>query len=172
VARDLVVIGASAGGLPALATILGALTRRGRLRTEVILSGALDDGSYGLGAIVSRGGAAIVQDPDDAAVPAMPLAALRQIRVEAVLPAAAIAAAIERFCGAPARAEVTPMPRAEVREPQRPAADSSVANMQERLGRPSAITCPACGGTLWETDENGVAATPATSVTSTALTAS
>ena len=35
----------------------------------VILSGALDDGAYGLSAIVRRGGIAIVQAPDDLKCP-------------------------------------------------------------------------------------------------------
>jgi len=68
----------------------------------VILSGALDDGASGLSAIVRRGGIAIVQDPDDAEMPSMPLAALRLARVHAVAPASRIADAIVQFCQQPA----------------------------------------------------------------------
>jgi two-component system chemotaxis response regulator CheB len=39
----------------------------------VVLSGALSDGSYGLGAIKAAGGAAIVQNPQEAKVGTMPL---------------------------------------------------------------------------------------------------
>ena len=67
----------------------------------VILSGALDDGAHGLSAIVRGGGIAIVQDPDDAEVPSMPLAALRLTQVHAVAPASQIADAIVQFCHEP-----------------------------------------------------------------------
>ena len=73
----------------------------------VILSGALDDGSYGLSAIVRRGGIAIVQDPDDAEVPSMPRAALRLTEVDAVVPASRIADTIARLCQQPAGQEET-----------------------------------------------------------------
>ncbi|MDX6692041.1 MAG: two-component system, chemotaxis family, protein-glutamate methylesterase/glutaminase [Solirubrobacteraceae bacterium] len=42
----------------------------------VILTGANEDGAAGLARIAARGGAAIVQDPDEAARPEMPRAAL------------------------------------------------------------------------------------------------
>jgi two-component system chemotaxis response regulator CheB len=122
----------------------------------VILSGALDDGAYGLSTIVRRGGIAIVQDPDDAEVPSMPLAALRLTKVHAVVPSSQIADAIVQFCRQPAGQEVGPMPRRDEPEPQRPDDDTEVADMMALNGPPSPITCPACGGALWETDEDGV----------------
>jgi two-component system, chemotaxis family, protein-glutamate methylesterase/glutaminase len=122
----------------------------------VILSGALDDGAYGLSAIVRRGGLAIVQDPDDAEVPSMPLAALRLTQVHAVVPSSQIADAIGQFCRQPAGQEVRAMPRPDQPEPQRPADDTQVADMMALNGAPSPITCPACGGALWETEDEGV----------------
>jgi len=122
----------------------------------VILSGALDDGAYGLSAIVRRGGIAIVQDPDDAEVPSMPLAALRLTHVHAVVPSSQIADAIVQFCQQPEGQEVRPMPRRDEPEPQRPADDTQVADMMALNGPPSPITCPACGGALWETAEDGI----------------
>ena len=56
----------------------------------VVLSGARDDGAAGLGAIVSAGGGAIVQDPAEALYPWMPQAALRRVVPDHVLPAAKI----------------------------------------------------------------------------------
>src|SRR5262249_22985948 len=43
----------------------------------VILSGALDDGAHGLSLIKAAGGTAIVQDPAEAFISSMPLAACR-----------------------------------------------------------------------------------------------
>lgn len=133
-----------------------AARSRGPGVVGVILSGALDDGAYGLSTIVRRGGIAIVQDPDDAEVPGMPLAALRLTRVHDVVPSSRIADAIVQFCHQPAGQEVRPMPRGDEPEPQSPADDSQVADMMALNGPPSPITCPACGGALWETEEDGV----------------
>src|SRR3954468_6912449 len=48
----------------------------------IVLSGALDDGSAGLWTIKSRGGLAIVQDPNDAEVSSMPEHALEAVEVD------------------------------------------------------------------------------------------
>lgn len=56
----------------------------------VVLSGALYDGSAGLLALKSRGGMAIVQDPEQAAVDSMPRSAIRLAAVDHVVPVEAI----------------------------------------------------------------------------------
>jgi two-component system chemotaxis response regulator CheB len=146
------------GFRPAIDPLFRTAARSHGPRTVgVILSGALDDGSFGLTAIVRRGGAAIVQDPDEAEVPGMPLSALRQTPVDYVLPARDIAAAIVELCREPAQPEEEgPMPKPDEPEPQRRIASLQVADMTERLGAPSGLTCPACGGALWETTDGPV----------------
>jgi two-component system, chemotaxis family, protein-glutamate methylesterase/glutaminase len=52
----------------------------------VILTGANYDGAQGLSIIKARGGRTLVQDPDSAACPEMPAAALGATKVDAVLP--------------------------------------------------------------------------------------
>lgn len=54
----------------------------------IVLSGAIDDGTAGLWSIKSRGGIAIVQDPDDAEVPSMPQNALQAVEVDYTVPVA------------------------------------------------------------------------------------
>jgi len=54
--------------------------------TGVILTGMLDDGVAGMWAIRTRGGATVVQDPDDALFPEMPQSVLETIDVDHVLP--------------------------------------------------------------------------------------
>jgi two-component system chemotaxis response regulator CheB len=145
------------GFRPAIDPLFRSAARiRGADVIGVVLSGALDDGSYGLSAIVRAGGTAIVQDPDDAEIPSMPLAAIRQTDVHAVLPAAQIGPAIVRACEESRAMEVSGMPTPETPDPQRPSDDTQVADMEALHGPPTPITCPACGGTLWETVDEGV----------------
>jgi two-component system CheB/CheR fusion protein len=78
--------------------LLNALAEDCGARTIcVILSGALDDGSAGLGAVKARGGLVIVQDPDEAGFDGMPRGAIRTGGVDLVLPVAEIPAALVRF---------------------------------------------------------------------------
>jgi two-component system chemotaxis response regulator CheB len=102
----------------------------------VLLSGTLDDGVAGLVAIHDSGGATFVQSPDDAHFPEMPQNALNTGRVDRVLPASEIVAAIESWIASP-HPSGAPHPIADERE----------------AGMPSVFTCPDCGGTLWEADD-------------------
>jgi len=56
----------------------------------VVLSGILSDGMAGLWDIKNAGGVSIVQSPDDAQWPDMPLSALREVPVDHCLPASGI----------------------------------------------------------------------------------
>ncbi len=71
----------------------------GALAIGVILTGANDDGARGLAALRSRGGKAIVQQPEDAESPAMPRAALAAAGADFVLPLNEIAPCINHLAG-------------------------------------------------------------------------
>jgi two-component system chemotaxis response regulator CheB len=58
----------------------------------IVLTGGNDDGAAGLAAVRRAGGRVVVQDPAEAAMPAMPLAALDRCPDATVLPLAGIAA--------------------------------------------------------------------------------
>jgi len=64
----------------------------------IVLSGALDDGTAGLAAIKGQGGLAIVQDPDDALVDAMPRSALENVDVDHVLSITELGKVLPRLC--------------------------------------------------------------------------
>ena len=118
----------------------------------VVLSGGLDDGTYGLQTIKDAGGVTVVQDPAEAMVAGMPTSAIRHVVPAHVLNAAEIGLLIASLSGA----TVQGSPRMVVRkdaEPQNPQEVTEVIDMQEAYGPPSALTCPDCGGALWEIRE-------------------
>lgn len=104
----------------------------------VVLSGHLDDGSEGLRLVAAAGGLTIVQDPDEAPHPEMPLNARRRVPQAEVLPAGGIghrlAGLRKRAAGAAVRSDPPPGIRM-------PAADAEDV--------PTGLTCPECGGVLW-----------------------
>jgi two-component system chemotaxis response regulator CheB len=115
----------------------------------VVLSGALNDGTAGLGAIKRCGGTAIVQDPDEALVPEMPLSALRHTAVDACLPLASIAGELARLAAEPPAP--TPDIPMDIRlEAAIAAQEHATMSTEEKIGTPSPFTCPECQGPLWE----------------------
>lgn len=120
----------------------------------VLLSGYLDDGTVGLQAIKACGGIVMVQDPGDAEVPEMPASAVRHVPVDFVRRAEDIAptlvelarrAAPDATAGAGA-AQLQPWIAIENRMQDE---GSDMADL-EQLGSRVPLTCPECGGSLWE----------------------
>ncbi|HMF77167.1 MAG TPA: chemotaxis protein CheB [Bryobacteraceae bacterium] len=97
--------------------------------TGVILTGMLDDGVAGLAEIKRQGGVAVVQDPDTAFCSSMPDNALQRVEVDYVAPLPKIAALVSDLANKERR----------------------VIERDEPMERtPSDLTCPECGGPLWE----------------------
>jgi two-component system chemotaxis response regulator CheB len=121
-----------------------AARARNRGVIGVVLSGSLDDGVSGLRAIKEAGGIAVVQDPNDALTPSMPSTALAHVRVDHVVPADAIAPLLLRLSR---QLRANPSPTAETSRPN-PAGE--LRNPSEMPGEPTPLTCPDCGGVIWE----------------------
>lgn len=115
----------------------------------VIVSGALDDGTYGLKMIKDAGGVAVVQNPEEATHPGMALSALRSVDVDHIVNAADIAQLIVERCGESEGEHVMAGRRREP-EPQSSAGETEIDEMEQDFGPPSGLTCPDCGGALWE----------------------
>ena len=118
----------------------------------VLLSGALSDGTAGLRAIKRCGGLVVVQQPEDAVVPDMPLSALRHVDVDHVCPASEIARILQRLVNDP------PRPACEAPldiKLEAAIAAQELADMKadDMLGKPSRFTCPECHGALWEVED-------------------
>lgn len=114
----------------------------------VVLSGALSDGTQGLGAIKQHGGVAVVQDPADCLDPGMPQSALMHVKVDHCVPAAEIASLLRRLT----REESAPRPRGgkEAASRSLPLPSSAMPSDYENTV-PVAFICPECGGALRET---------------------
>jgi two-component system chemotaxis response regulator CheB len=119
----------------------------------VILSGALDDGTAGLRMISEMGGIALVQDPADALYGSMPESALEHVPEARMVPLAALADAICAALEEPIKPLGEPV-RQLAKSP--PVHEPARSDDDPRAGVLTAITCPECGGSLWEHDEAGL----------------
>jgi two-component system chemotaxis response regulator CheB len=120
----------------------------------VVLSGAMHDGVAGLLVIRASGGIAVVQDPQDALVAAMPLNAAEIAGADHLVPSASLAALLASLVMRPAPQkgeEDMTDPIDKIPEVQ---ADDQAAQVDgRRRGALSVFTCPECGGSLWQVNE-------------------
>jgi two-component system chemotaxis response regulator CheB len=120
----------------------------------VILTGLLDDGAAGLWSVKRRGGVAVVQDPVDAEFPEMPLAALEATGVDRRVPLSTLADALAALANETVPTGAPPQPNM-ARESAIIAEEQVDIDTMDSLGRRVPLTCPECGGALWEMDEAG-----------------
>jgi two-component system, chemotaxis family, protein-glutamate methylesterase/glutaminase len=124
----------------------------------IILSGALDDGTTGLVAIKHRGGLAIVQDPESAFSKGMPLSAINHVEVDHVLRPDEIGPMLNRLVREPLKEPAVADDDAE--ETQQPAEQDVIESAWDTSAAESVLkdlplTCPACGGGLSESLQQG-----------------
>lgn len=115
----------------------------------VILSGLLNDGASGLGAIKACGGTAIVQNPLEAVEDQMPLAALETVDADQVAPASGLGHAISEVVTENAGPPVAP---SESLQLEVEIASGARLGSEELLKIADAVplTCPDCQGVLSE----------------------
>lgn len=116
----------------------------------VVLTGNLDDGTVGLQAVKLYGGTAVVQDPDDAQVPSMPLSASRYVDTDYCVPLADIAPTLVRLTREPGNnSEAMRKDRAVEVEMLAALNGRNTEEELDTIGSRSTQTCPDCGGTIW-----------------------
>nr|WP_290225208.1 chemotaxis protein CheB [Trichocoleus desertorum] len=141
------------GHRPAIDMLFRSVARAYGPRTiGVVLSGALDDGTIGLELIKTQGGIAIAQDPNEALFDSMPRNAIANVEVDYVLRIADIAPTLSKLVNSPIPEKVmTPYDNTQIeQEAEVVAEDKAALERGEYAGRSSAVTCPECGGVLWE----------------------
>jgi two-component system chemotaxis response regulator CheB len=115
----------------------------------VVLTGSLDDGTAGLVAIKRVGGIAVVQDPNEAFYPSMPLHALEHVHVDYKLPLSEIGPLIAQLASEPmAREEVNHVPEDMEVELKLTEMNVDALNHAKHAGTPSAFSCPECRDSL------------------------
>ena len=114
----------------------------------IIVTGFLNDGTIGMQAIKHSGGYCLVQDPNEAEYPDMPLSVLESVEVDHVVPLRKMGEAIlERINTAEIKG-ISP-PESVVAESK--LSEKAATSIEEvsKLGDESAFSCPDCGGRLW-----------------------
>ena len=119
----------------------------------VVLTGLLDDGTTGMLAIKRSGGTCIVQDPNEAEYPDMPLAVLNNMEVDYSIGLANMGEVIESITQT--NPEEKPAPDDVIIESE--IAERVVVDYDnvKQLGEKSIYACPDCGGGLWDITKKG-----------------
>ena len=116
----------------------------------VVLSGGLDDGTEGLALIKAYGGIAVAQDPAEAPFPSMPQSAIAHVDVDHVLPVNQMPPLLDRLAREPLPEGALDMVPDDGEKPDvAETGDASLWN-KDLPDPPSGLTCPECGGALWE----------------------
>lgn len=113
-------------------TFRSAALAYGERVTGIVLTGELDDGTAGLWEVKRRGGIAVVQNPENAAFPSMPLNALREVEADYTVDVSEMGALLMRLATGQEGRKSVPV---------------EVAMEERRL---TDLTCPDCRGTIWE----------------------
>jgi two-component system chemotaxis response regulator CheB len=122
----------------------------------VVLTGMLHDGTAGLEFIKRGGGLAVVQDPNDAEFASMPETALRNVAIDYVVPLAGMGGLLATLVE-----QLPPPDSADIPEDlktEAAIAERVVGNTEDvaKLGHLVPLTCPDCGGNLWEVEHGKV----------------
>jgi two-component system, chemotaxis family, protein-glutamate methylesterase/glutaminase len=127
----------------------------------VILTGNLSDGTKGLIRIKQAGGMAVVQDPEEALFSSMPSSALQYVPVDYRLPVAEIAPLLNQLTDQVVLAEGK-----KTVNPTEPAFTDNGTELIKKdiqsyeqgyeINQRSVITCPECGGILWELQDGNL----------------
>jgi two-component system chemotaxis response regulator CheB len=130
-------------------TFRSAALSHGPNALGVVLTGGLDDGTAGLQAIKDCGGLAVVQRPDDAEEPSMPLSAMHNVPVDHCVGLANMASLLVKLAHEPPRSQLQPSPRW-AHEHDISLEKGDAMEHLEAIAAPSTFVCPDCKGALWQ----------------------
>jgi two-component system chemotaxis response regulator CheB len=130
----------------------------GRSTIAVVLSGSRGDGVAGAAAVSARGGVVIVQDPEEAEFGGMPASTIAGDHPDRIMPLAGIAAAVvDALEELPEEEQMSDNADEEMSlENRYSMLDRETTERSQPPGEPSAFSCPACGGVLWEVEDGQI----------------
>lgn len=115
----------------------------------IILTGLLDDGTAGMSALKRSGGTCIVQDPNEAEYPDMPLSVINNIEVDHVVPLDEIGEVIAISIIQKKGNERSVVPQDVIAESKIAETTAVGIDIIESIADKSEFACPDCGGNLW-----------------------
>src|SRR5688572_14252493 len=118
----------------------------------IILTGFLNDGTVGMNAIKQSGGSTIVQDPNEAEYPDMPLSVLETMDADHCVSLKKMGDTIVQVIGN-AKIKGIPPPQAVLMESRLSEKAATAINRVSMLGEKTIYACPDCGGGLWQIDK-------------------
>lgn len=123
----------------------------GNYTIGIIITGMLNDGAAGMSAIKRSGGICIVQDPNEAEFPDMPLAVLDTIEVDHSVRLSEMGQLISEIT----KNGITsnPVPQDVIAEAEIAERTSTSIDNVQQLGNHSVYACPDCGGGLWHVQD-------------------
>jgi len=116
----------------------------------IVLSGMLDDGTSGMWAIKRSGGTCIVQDPNQAEYPDMPLSVINNMEADHVVTLEEIGPLIAKIVKHK-KGKKKPVPKDVIAESR--IAETTAVGIEDiaKLAKDKSVfACPDCGGNLWE----------------------
>jgi two-component system chemotaxis response regulator CheB len=121
----------------------------------IILTGLLNDGASGMSAIKRSGGICIVQDPNEAEFPDMPMAVLDGVEVDHCVKLSEMGYLLSELL----LKDVNPLhqiPKDVIVEADIAGKTSTSIDNVRVIGEHSVYSCPDCGGGLWHVDDKYV----------------
>jgi len=121
----------------------------------IILTGLLDDGTSGMGAIKRSGGTCIVQEPREAEFSDMPTNVLNNVDVDYRVPIADMGYILQDLFSMPSTAPSSIPYEIQVEADITERLTISMDSLS-KISSHSLLTCPDCGGGLWKMKDNAV----------------
>ncbi|MCE3279306.1 MAG: hypothetical protein K0S44_1497 [Bacteroidetes bacterium] len=121
----------------------------------IILSGMLDDGTSGMWAIKRCGGTCLVQDPNEAEYPDMPMSVIDNMDVDNVLRLEEFGDAISKMVKLK-KGKKKAVPKELITESMIAERTAVSIDAIGEIADTSVFACPDCGGNLWEVKDDVV----------------
>ncbi|HKB87856.1 MAG TPA: chemotaxis protein CheB [Ignavibacteriaceae bacterium] len=123
----------------------------------ILLSGMLNDGTSGLWSIKDRGGVTIVQDPEEAQFPDMPLNALHNVSIDYKISIEKMGNLLVKLAADHTVNNNSNDRPEKMKIEIKMVSDGNVLDTDvKQIGELSEFTCPECHGSLWQIKEGNI----------------